>query len=238
MSERATPAGGTAQSRRASTMLFGLLAFVAIVVVLVASTLLFGLHTGEEFAPATFSRRVFYYYQVPLIGIQVSPIVRDSTPSSFANYLRDKKLIPATSEDTPRWDLVYAGRGGKIYFRGDADILCSYLDAADEQGNSYWKAWSEDNLAAARLLWPLVARLARRQLYILIPELIEQAQAETDPQLLERSLNRSLAGQYARLAAAQRELGNQTLAAELFGEALKYAPDDPDIRRSHDALLP
>ncbi len=235
MNQRSNPTRPTARAHWGSKVLFGCLGLVAIIVVLTVGTLLFGLHTGEEFAPDTFSRRTFYYYEIPLLGLQVSPIVRDSRTDSFARYLCNSGFITSAEPGSQRWDLVYAARSGRVSFRGDAEILCSYLDAVNEEDASYWKAWSEENPEAAKVLWPLVARLARRQLYILAPELIDLARSESKPKRLQRSLNDSLARQFLRLGRTEQDLGNHETAIDLLDEALVYAPDDPDITDCRDA---
>jgi hypothetical protein len=212
-----------------SIFLFGCLGLFGLVAVLTIATLLFGLHTGEEFAPDSFQRRTFYYYQIPLLGIQVTPIVREDQTSMFERYLRTNGFIAPGKPPTGRWDLVRATQGGKVRFRGDAEILCSYLDAVDPNDTPYWKAWSEKNADAAKVLWPLVARMARRQLYILVPEMIDLARGESNPARLRGRLEDSLAHQFLRLGQTEQALGNHEQAIELLDEALRYAPDDPEI---------
>jgi len=46
---------------------------------LAVSVALFGMVVGEEFSPDKFARRSFIYYEIPLLGIQVSPVYRDDT---------------------------------------------------------------------------------------------------------------------------------------------------------------
>jgi hypothetical protein len=226
--------GNTARRRKrvglGSKLLFGLLGLLGLAGVLTVGTLLFGLHSGEEFAPNNFARRSFYYFEIPLLGFQVSPIIRDDTTDSFARYLRNN-FLKSESAGVPRWDLVRAARSGKVYFRGDAEILCLYLDASDENEASYWKAWSENNKEAAKALWPLVARLAKRQLYILAPELIDRARSEVDPEQLQRELNEILARQFLRLGRTEQEVEHHETAIDLLDEALTYAPGDPEITR-------
>ncbi len=217
--------------RWGSIFLFGCLGLFAFVVVLTIGTLLFGLHAGEEFAPDTFTRRTFYYYEIPLLGIQVTPIARKDRTNSFERYLRASGLVAPVKSGSLRWDLVRASRSGKVRFRGDAEILCSYLDAVNEDEVAYWKIWSEENTDAAKVLWPMVARVARRQLYILVPEMIDLARAESNPKRLRRSLDDSLAAQFLRLGRTEQALGNHERALELLDEALVYAPNDPDILR-------
>jgi hypothetical protein len=205
-------------------------------VVLVA-TLLFGLNSGEEFSPGTFTRRSFYYYEIPLLGIQVTPIVREDETGSFERYLVRKGYVKSAAPGDPRWDLVRAARSGTTTFRGDADILCSYLDAVDSTGSRYWEAWSEEHPKLASVLWPLVAHAANQQLYIFVPELIDLASSASKPDELQRKLRQSLARQYCRLAEVQQNLGDHETAIELLTHALEYAPEDRETLQRREMSL-
>jgi hypothetical protein len=240
MSPSPADASRNSQHHWGTRILFGLLAVLGGAAVVLVATLLFGLNTGEEFSPNTFSRRTFYYYEIPLLGIQVTPIVRDDQTNRFERYLRQKGLVKAGNQGETRWDLVQAARSGKTTFHGDADILCSYLDAVDAEGDRYWQTWSEQNPKLAGILWPLVARMAERQLYIFVPELIDLASSVSQPDELQKKLNDSLAKQYWRLAKIQQEQGDHETAVELLTRSLDYVPGDRAVlecrKRSLQAL--
>ena len=227
MSENVDPAGPRTAKGRGAYWLLGSLATFGLAVVVLIATLLFGQHAGEEFCPHTFTRRTFFYFQIPLLGIQVSPIFRDDTTNALENYLIAGKFITRNTTDKPRWDLVTAVSAGSKVVTGDAQILCSYLDTSDDKGGLAWQHWSDTNPGAAKALWPLVAQLARQQLYLLVPELFELAGAEADPKALAQKLNRSLAAQYRRLAKIQQQLGNQDMARELENYARQHDGGSP-----------
>jgi hypothetical protein len=235
MNENVNSAAPRTGKGRAAFWLLGILATFGLAVVVLIATLLFGQHGGEEFCPDRFTRRSFFYFQIPLVGIQVTPIFRDDTTNSLENYLVAGKFVSRTSTDNPRWDLVTALSAGSQVVRGDAEILCSYLDTTGDNGGLYWQHWSDTNPVAAKILWPLVAQLARQQLYLFVPELFELASAESDPKALARKLDGSLARQYLRLATIQQQLGHHDTARELLNHARRHAPDDPEIRGSHEA---
>lgn len=218
-------------------LLFAILAIVGVAAVFLVATLLFGLNAGEEFSPDTFSRRTFYYYEIPLIGIQVTPIVRKDQTSPLASYLRRKGLLKSNRTSQNRWDLVQASRSGKEGFRGDAEILCSYLDAVDADGACHWQTWSDENPKLAAILWPLVARMAHEKLYIFVPELIDLAGSASKPDELKRQLDASLAGQYRRLAEIHQQQGDHETAADLLARSLEYNPDDPETLQSRETSL-
>ena len=121
--------------------------------------------------------------------------------------------------------------------RGDAEILCSFLDATDSDNNLFWQKWSDKRNASAKLLWPLVADLARQQLYLLVPELFELASAESDPNKLAAQLRRSLARQYLRLAKIQQQLGHPEAALELLKHARDHGLTDIEIDGGHEPSL-
>jgi len=237
MSDQRNPAGLRTPKRSGGYWLLAILAIPGIGLVILLSTILFGQHGGEEFCPDTFSRRTFFYFQIPLVGIQVTPIFRDDTTNSLENYLVANNFIKTAATQPPRWDLVRAIGSGSGQVRGDADVLCNYLDTTDADGNLFWQTWSDKHGESAKRLWPLVAELARQQLYILVPELFELASAERDPKRLATELGQSLARQYLRLARIQQQLGHHQSALDLLNHARDHAPTDDEIRRSRDASL-
>jgi hypothetical protein len=227
MSENVNLAAPGTGTGRGVYWLWGIVVTLGLAVAVLIATLLFGQHGGEEFCPDTFTRRSFFYFQIPLVGIQVTPIFRDDTTNSLENYLIAGKFVTRTATDNPRWDLVTALSAGSRVVRGDAEILCNYLDMADDNSRLVWQHWSDTNPEAAKVLWPVVAQLARQQLYLLLPELFELASVESDPKTLAQELDQSLARQYRRLAEIQEKLGNRERARELQSYANPHSRGDP-----------
>jgi hypothetical protein len=207
----------------------GLSALLGIGFAVLVATLAFGARGGEEFSPTSFSRRSFYYYEIPLLRIQVTPVIRDDDTNALETLLQTKNYVTSKPPGTPRWDLVLASHAGTAAFHGDASILCNYLDATDDDGSLYWKVWTEKHPKLAAVFWPLVARVARQQLYLLEPELFELGAGEADPQRLAHRLAYSLAHQYRRLAEMHQALGDHPTALELLNEALVHAPQDREL---------
>jgi hypothetical protein len=235
VSETSSQTRSTPKSRWLGKTVFGILGLLGAVLVLFVATVMFGFHSGEEFAPDTFARRTFYFYEIPLLGIQVTPIVRDDTTNTLERDLRQYTSSPGPSDT--RWDLVFANAPGAPAFRGDAAILCDYLDMADEKGALVWKKWSDQHPELAKVLWPLVVRVAGQQLYIFLPELLDLARSESDPKALSGELRAALARQYRQLAEIQQDLGEHDTALELLEEALTYAPNDSQVLRCRDRSL-
>ena len=90
--------------------------------------LLYGHVSGEEFAPDTFERRVYSYFELPVLRIQVTPVRRTVSRPQLEQTLVDSKYITINSPPR-RWDFVISHRLGEKWREGDAQILSQYLDA-------------------------------------------------------------------------------------------------------------
>jgi hypothetical protein len=198
---------------------------------LVVITLMFGRIGGEEFSPHDFKRRTFHYYEIPVARIQVWPVKRfDATGDLETNLVRDK-LILVKPPAEPRWDLVHGYRGGAPVAKGDAAILCGYLDARDKGFSQEWLAWSNDKPALAKILWPLVAELAQQELYWFLPDMFELARIATDEKEFEAKLHALMAQKYHDFALVQQKLGYHEAEVELLTSAVKYGPEEKEWKK-------
>lgn len=233
MSQGANNSGRSKRARWLYGILFGVLGTLGLALVIFFATCLFGFISGEEFSADSFSRRSFYYYQIPLIHIQVSAIDRSDETNALESYLRAKKYVPVKKTGEPRWDLVFASRAQIVIAQGDAAILCAYLDLEDK-GDLYWQKWTEEHPKVARILWPAVARVASQQLYIFTPDMLELAKDAGDVNAFNRDLDRMLAQKYSDLASIQQQLGHHETAIELLDEAITYTPGDGGLVKRRD----
>ena len=196
--------------RLAARALIALLALALMLVVLFLVVVLFGRVDGEEFAPDSFQRRRYAYYQLPIAQLPVTPISRLVSRGPLEKVLVDQNFITPLTP-LSRWDFVALkplsgdGREGR---EGDARILCRYLDALDEHERLYWLQWTRQHDDLARVFWPTVAELARRELYIFLPDLFRTAADAADPTVLRADLKRELVRNYERL------LGNEVIVAD------------------------
>jgi hypothetical protein len=196
--------------------------------------------TGEEFSPSAFRRRCFVYYRIPLLRFQITPVFRDNTTSRLERYLNSNGLIPQPPAGASRWDVVRAVGVGIGHWRGDACILCNYLDQQDEDGKYVWLEWSKDHSDLAKQLWPMVVHAGRNRLYTVVPDLIHLAETIDDPVQLAESLTSQLVEAYVRSGQIHQRMEQHAQAVTYFTEALALQKDSvAAIRgrvRSYEAL--
>jgi hypothetical protein len=206
---------------------------ISVSLAVVYATILFGHVEGSEFSPESFSRRSFSFYEIPLLGIQVTPVKRTAAAAPVEAYLLGQKWVAALPPAA--WDLVAGWRGGRRVDPRGASALCNYLDTLDARGNLVWLDWSQTNASMAAVLWPVVARLARERLYEIIPDVMRSAAAaaEDGASLAEwqTRLSRLVAERCVVLGdhySAQRE---RAYAARLYELALEFDPDNSRARQ-------
>ncbi|MDA9777287.1 hypothetical protein N9D38_02520 [Rubripirellula sp.] len=100
----------------------------------------------------------------------------------------------------------------------DAELLMTPLET------EYWKSWSEQNLAEAKILWPITQKLALRELYLLVPPLLEIAQSETNTLDFEDQILAQLRSDVVQLTEDLRAENNMSLADQIFRDAKSDFP--------------
>ena len=199
--------------------------------ILLAVVRLQGHVSGSEFSPSHFQIRGFSFYEIPLLHIQITPIKRSDLTPSTATYIRQKSLIPNPPKGPPQtWHLVTISRGISGTTPADAKLLCDQL-SLQADGNDYWRTWSVDHPQRAKRLWPIVQRLAERELYILIPGVLEIARIDQPPAKFSQQADRWLRREYANLVQDMREADRHALADELLKEALSDFPGDAELSK-------
>jgi len=188
--------------------------------------------SGTEFSPTTFSTRTFGYCEIPLVHWQVTPVVRIAQSEPFETLLQAEKLIPtATGQPTAVWHLVSVERAGVTIQQGDAELLVKYLRSSSFGTHPTAMEWTQKNPELAKVFWPIVARLARRNEYLLVPDLFELTRMTNTPQELQAAMHEHLAKRYHRWANVEHNLDHPAPALELLDEALVYAQDLPKLHR-------
>ncbi len=194
---------------------------------------LFGGVSGTEFSPTHFQVRRFTVQEIPWLKMQISPIRRTSSQLSAAQYLGAQKLIQQPQGQPNQWHLVELSRGGMQPSPADAKLLIDQLEliAVPNQGNNaYWHDWSIKDPAKAQVLWPIVQKLAIRELYILLPKIFAHALAAKDDAALHQWIDDYLRTSYGELVTEMRNTGRAEMADELLSEAILDFPDDAKLQ--------
>lgn len=222
---------GKRSGRRLRAIIISLAAIslLGIVVLIIAIQ---GSVEGEEFAPSHFQAREFSFYEIPGLQLQVTPIKRKTTMIDLATFLRSRGWVrtPAGAPAEGDWHLTRIQRGFTDY-KGDAEILLhAFSDDAMGNGN-VWKDWSKNHPKAAQWMWPRIQTLAERELYVVIPHLLELAQRVSDPTELAKQGDALILEHYVDLIRDTREANNDVLADAFLEEAEQDFPNDPGLAK-------
>ncbi|MFG0267689.1 MAG: hypothetical protein ACF8AM_21435 [Rhodopirellula sp. JB055] len=189
----------------------------------------FGYVAGTEFAPNHFQTRHFSFYEIPLVHWQITPIRRTSTTPETARYLTQSKILTMPNQIPDRWDLAELSHGMQESQPHDPALLLDHLRLMDG-GSPVWKQWSKNHPKLAQQLWPTIAKLADRELYILIPRLMELARDVNDVATLKTTVADYLAEEYVSLIRDMRDAERDELADALLAEALEESPNNPELQ--------
>ncbi|TWU45204.1 hypothetical protein Q31b_03750 [Novipirellula aureliae] len=184
-----------------------------------------GAVTGSEFSPDSFSVREFRFYELPIFHLQITPIDRSTVTPSTAIYLRQTALINSPTKTPDLWHLVSMTRGFTGKTPADAELLVDQLNIKIA-GGAYWRLWSVDQPAKAKVFWPIIQKLAKREMYIMMPKLFEIAQSERSVDEMTERLDQSLRSQYEGLIRDMRAADQNELADQFFKEMLEDFPND------------
>jgi hypothetical protein len=185
--------------------------------------------SGDEFSPTHFQLRKFSFYEIPLIHVQITPIKRVGATPKTATYVRQNSLITPHTGTPTVWHLVSISRGLTGTTPADAGLLLDQLQL-ESGGDEYWRKWSIDHPEQAKVLWPVIQKLAQRELYILMPPLFELAQVDRSPEELQEMIDRALIGQYVGLIEDMQADDRSELAQQLLAEAAEDYPDDAALQ--------
>tara|TARA_R110002049_G_scaffold4601_4_gene31910 strand:+ start:154995 stop:155651 length:657 start_codon:yes stop_codon:yes gene_type:complete len=181
---------------------------------------------GQEFSPTHFQARDFHFYEIPLLHVQMTPIRRSSSTPAVATYVRQNALIKPVPTGAPdQWHLVHLSRGYSDEVPADAEMLINQMNLKTD-GKPYWRSWSTERPEHAKRFWPVIQRLAQRELYVLMPRLFEIAQQAGTPQQLALEIEADLRQNYVEMIRDMRAAGRDDLAEQLYAEAQADYPDD------------
>jgi hypothetical protein len=205
-------------------------------VVLLLVTFVFGAVEGKEFNPQTFERRRFGFHEIPLLRLQVTPLWRVEANGEVEQLVIAQPYVKPDPKAAETWHLISLTRRNYKQPPTDVEILARYLDAWDEDGDTYWAEWSIQHPEMAALFWREVARLARLEQYVLLPKLFKLARNaeelktfQTDlKQLQTRQLQEAADRMQQRTAKVEDEKLKEDLKqrAEALAAAVKSAEED------------
>jgi len=113
----------------------------------------------------------------------------------------------------------------------DAELLVDQLEIK-RAGAAYWRSWSVDHPEKAKIFWPIIQRLAKREMYLLMPNLFEIAQSEQSVAEMTERLDRSLLSQYVGLIRDMRAAQRNELADQILKEARQDFPNELTLERA------
>lgn len=186
-------------------------------VFLIAGVAMFGGVAGEEFSPQKFTMRRFYYWQIPLVGVQVWPVQLtkiDGDEDELALYIRRNKLHGDVRSKNAHWDIMMMDELGAKRFRGNASILTQYLRQPGATGMQSWLDWTKKNPKSAAVFWPIIATLAEANLYPVIPSLMEAAR-KIEASDFENEIRALAAKEVKAFSKAEGEAGEPDRVASL-----------------------
>ena len=192
-----------------------------------------GFVRGSEFAPSHFVRRSFSFYEIPLVHWQITPIRRSDDTPPAVTYVKTKILKKVPKGTATNWHLVSLSRGILGTTNADANFLLAQLEFSDQDSSDpYWIDWSKQNPKHAAVLWPIIQRLAERELYVFVPMVFATADSGgKSPAELQKAIDEQLAAEYVSLVSDMREAGKMTVAAALLSEAVADYPNHPGLQR-------
>lgn len=199
-----------------------------------------GQTTGEEFSPDDFSRRGFSYNRVPyfkwtLIGKQYF----EMTPT-LQQTLVDDGFITVVKNTPQVWHL-YRDSGTSFGEDKspdcDASLLVSYLDLLNPAGDSLWDSWNQKYPESAKVFWPVVAELARNEMYLAMPDIMRLALSidSDEARLFTEQLDLAVAAAYLDLAMIDQDNGQYGRAVKRLSRAIEIRPSSEAYHRRADA---
>ncbi|KAA5538766.1 hypothetical protein FYK55_26570 [Roseiconus nitratireducens] len=211
---------GGRKSRRAVVIVCSILCTLLVA----ALVLIKGNVSGTEFAPSHFQTREFSFYEIPFLHLQITPVRRKMVTDATSRQIRTSAWIQVPRGKPPEtWHLVSLSRGPTTT-PALGQLLTDELTVRDSSG-PFWSSWNSDHPKRAAVLWPVVQRLAERELYLLIPELMQLGRTHADDATLPKAIDQWLIDQYVGLIRDMREADRTDLADALLREAVQDYPD-------------
>ncbi len=199
--------------------------------------LTFGQVSGVEFSPGRFERRTYFFYQLPIVQVQIMPAWRSIRQEPAESYLTTRKLVRRDASST-RWDVISVRTSDPTGQVGEAQALTRYLDQLDANQDAVWVKWSDSHPKAARHFWTAVQGAAKQRAYELIPGLFRLASQldDDDDVAFAARMDEHLTKAYTELGDDYLSSAQRQRAGALYASALELSPTDDSLREKIDAL--
>lgn len=207
---------------------------VGVISIPLALAILYGLGqtSGTEFSPDDFSRRSFSYNQTPYFDwIITKKSYADATTPFEENLILDGFIAPVINT-TKNWHLISDSGSSRSFMSAgcDARFLTNFLDLTDDEGDDFWLGWNEKYPKTAKIFWPRVADLARQEMYLKIPDIMQYAmEIETDD---DKQFSKNVD---ELIATAYFELGKIDFELERIERAKVRLKRSVDVKSSPEA---
>lgn len=160
---------------------------------------------GEEFSPDDFSSRSFSYNHVPWLNMTITGTEYEDCTGVLAQELRRDGWIPTSSHSPQRWHLVSDIHQPESSPDYDARFLLDFLKLP-----AVWSTFNQEQPDKAKVFWPAVAHLARNEMYVYVPSIMQLglSHGEHSLETFTKELNRRVAKAYvarARVAAEEKD---------------------------------
>lgn len=218
-------------NKNKSSGIYFVITIMLIAVVVVPLALLYlqsrSERSGVEFCPQDFTARKFKYSVFPLIGTGSDGIKYFDETSETAQILIADGWIKPARTATKQWHLISENttdRAGRIPAQCDARFLTRYFDKTNpNDGISVLVSWSEAHPKMAKTYWAFIAELARNEMYLAIPELMEFAlnYRGTDATAFNQELENRVAEAYFKLGEIDQFKQQHQRAVLRFDRAIE-----------------
>lgn len=211
--------------------------------ILIISVIALGTVSGTEFSPDDFSRRDFSYIRIPLLKWTVQGIdYEDVTSQIELSLVQDGFIAP---QNPLSWHLCNEGNLLVQPNEADARLLVNLLNLPiDVDGyRYYWKKWNDDQPELARVFWPVIADMARDEMYLAIPDImtfamnfpvadgnaVDADQISLQRDLFQSELHELVVAAYRQHVDISRNLGNQQRCNTLCERIKQFQPTELDF---------
>ena len=196
---------------------------------------------GEEFSPDDFSRRSFSYNVMPFFKVCLRGIeYQDRTPVFEQTLLSDGYLgeIAKKLDGSKQWHLVYDSASDPKSPDFDAKLLVRFLELKNTQFESIWMKWNDDYPELAAKFWPVVADMARNNLYVELTDIMARAVSLTEHDILdfENFIDQHASSAFCRLADRLKNDGDFMDALEQYKKSLDLMPSKRAALGKRDCL--